>query len=304
MAFRSLIIAIVFRTYSVTRTLVRAAGLAKPLRRRVGPIAGRFIYRLKTNGSEPVDLYGHRLVLAPPGRYPSPDMLAGNYEIGTVSLLEQLLKPGMVFVDVGANIGFFTVLAARHVGSTGAVYAFEPEPANFQMLNENIKANCYENVQTIQSAVSRDTGTIDFHLSKLDNGSHSINREAARGVADTVQVATTTLDEFLESTEVTSVDVLKVDVEGAELSVLEGVAKLLELCPHVNLLIEYCPYLIQVSGNPPSDLLERLSGLGFQVHIIDDDLGALPLDSVDFDSLTTRLLRRESYVNLWCRRPE
>lgn len=303
MELRSLLSLIALRIYSTTRAVIRAVGLSKPLRRKLGPITARFIYRFTTKDNEPVELHGHRLVLAPPGRYPSPDMLAGNYETGTVTLLEQLLKPGMVFLDVGANIGFFTVLAARLVGTSGAVYAFEPEPSNFQLLSKNIQANYYENIHPLQSAVSNYTGTIELHVSKLDNGSHSINREAARGVADTVHVATTTLDEFLESADVTSVDILKIDVEGAELSVLEGMSKLLRMFPNTTLLIEYCPFLIQVSGNVPSDLLERLSKHGYLVNIVDDQRGPLPLDSIDFESLTSRLLRDESYVNLWCSRP-
>lgn len=293
---------LIYRTYSVARGLVRAVGLAKPIRRSLGPVVGRFLYRMSSNNGRPATVRGHKMFLAPRDAYPSPDMVGDHYEESTAGLFEQLLSPGMVVVDVGAHVGFFTLLAARSVGPQGKVYSFEPEPRNYALLEKNLGLNGYSWVVATQKAISNSPGSADLYLSSLDTGSHSIFSRAARGVAGTLTVSATTVDCFLQEVGWPHVDLVKIDVEGAEITVLEGMARFFESQRAVKLIVEYCPTLLSSAGSEPSELLDRLVSLGFEVNVIDDNKGPVPLAAADPASLTANLLRHETYRNLYCSR--
>lgn len=240
------------------------------------------------------------MFLAPKGSYASPDMVVDRYERATTELFKKLLQPGMIFVDVGANIGYFSLLAAKLVGPEGKVYAFEPEPGNHDLLRKNIELNSYSNIQAIQKAVSDKSESTLLFLSALDTGSHSLYSEAARGLQESVEITTTTIDEFLESEGWPSIDLMKIDVEGAELVVLAGMENLVKRSPNIKLVIEYCPFLIQSTGANPSDLLTKLSSMELQIQIIDDRKGPIPFDSSNLMSITDRLLKQETYINILC----
>jgi len=286
--------------YKSGRTLVRATGLTGPARKLLGPAAGRFVYRRSANADGSLMVQGRKMFLAPEGSYPSPDMVVDRYEKATTDLFRQLLKPGMVVVDVGANVGYFSLLAAELVGDSGKVYAFEPEPGNNGVLRKNIDINSISNIQVEEKAVSDSSGTAEFFLSELDSGSHSLYGEAARGVREHFQVTTTTIDEFHESEGWPNVDLIKIDVEGGELGVLKGMESLMEKTPDVKLIIEYCPFLIEATGAEPSDLLDRLYSKSYQIQFIDDKKGVLPLDSEESDAITARLLKQKTYINILC----
>lgn len=286
--------------YNIFRSLVRASGLAKPARKLLGPMAGRLVFNSSVNADRPLWIQGHQMFLAPKGSYASPDMVVDRYERATTDLFKQLLLPGMVFVDVGANIGYFSLLAAKLVGTGGKIYAFEPESGNHGLLRKNIELNSYSNVQAIQKAVSNKSESTLLFLSTLDSGSHSLYREAARGVQESVQVTTTTIDEFLESEGWPSIDLMKIDVEGAELGVLGGMENLVERSPNMKLVVEYCPFLIQSTGANPSDLLTKLSSMKFRIKLIDDKRGVVPLNTSDLTSITDKLLNQETYINILC----
>lgn len=288
--------------YSLARATSRVTGINRILRRSVGPWVGRFIFKISENKDTPLLIQGHKMFLAPAGRYPSPDMVVDKYESATTDLFRQILKPGMTVIDVGANVGYFSLLAADLVGSSGTVYAFEPEPENNTLLLTNIEINSYTNIRAKKVAVSNTCGSTDFFLSELDNGSHSIYEAGARGVAATLSVETTTLDAFIEEEEWPVVDLLKIDVEGAELMVLEGMELLNKRSNRIRLILEYCPFLIQAAGANPLELLQKLTSMNFQIRFVDEKNGGLlPADS-DLQYVTSRLLRQETYMNILCSR--
>jgi len=283
--------------------MVRVTGLAKPARKLFGPMAARFIFNRSENSGRPLMIQGHKMFLAPKGRYPSPDMVVDRYEPATTKLFEQSLRPGMVFVDIGANVGYFSLIAANLVGSAGKVYAFEPAPENHAVLRRNIELNGYSNIQPVEKAVSHKSETTLLYLSALDSGSHSLSQEAARGIeGDFVQVSTTTLDSFFEGEAWPNVDLVKIDVEGGELGVLEGMDRFFERITSLKMIIEYCPFLIQSTGADPLALLNKLASMNFQVQFMDDKKGILPLESVDPHALTARLLKQQTYINIVCSR--
>jgi FkbM family methyltransferase len=156
--------------------------------------------------------------------------LYGTYEICSTRLIQALLRPGMTFVDVGANIGYYTVLARRAVGATGSVYAFEPNPAVFPRLEENLRLNdLLGQVQVRSQAVARASGEIRFYRSTVtdNSGLSSILPGAGRAEEGEV-VPCVSLDDFVATFPTgRSIDAMKIDVEGAELEVLAGASALL-----------------------------------------------------------------------------
>jgi FkbM family methyltransferase len=201
-------------------------------------------------------------------------MTTGDYEPGVTRLFDRLIESGMVVVDVGAHIGYYTLLAAKKVGPTGKVYAFEPAPSNYALLVKNIALNGYQNIVPVPKAVSNTQGTITFFLHP-DSVTHSLHRETLGRGKTAITVETTTLDHFFEEQGWPAVHLVKMDIEGAELAALEGMTKLIER-NRVCLILEFVPQILRNAGVNPSELLEKLSGLGFTIQLITKD-GLQPL---------------------------
>ena len=150
-------------------------------------------------------------------------------------------------------------------------------------------------------AVSNRVGTGTLYLTALDSGRHSMYHH---GLPERGQLAveTTTIDSYLGSKGWPRVDVAKIDVEGAEISVLEGMSQLLEISDDLKLIIEFNPSLLTSAGVLPMQFLEKPSSLGFKVFVIDEDHGLSHLAANDAPALVKRLLSTEDSVNLLCKR--
>jgi FkbM family methyltransferase len=226
-------------------------------------------------------------------------MAMDRYEPGTTRLFKETVNPGMVVVDIGAHVGYYTLLAAKQVGPKGKVYSFEPEQDNHALLLKNIAMNGYDNVVVTQMAVSDRMGSSTLYLADLDSGRHSMYQHGLPERGST-PVNTTTLDSFLASEEWPHIDLVKIDVEGAEVSVLDGMTILMERNAGLKFIIEFNPALLQGGGVDPLVFLERLASPGGAIQIIEDDDGLLPLAEGDAAILVDRLLAAESSVNLYC----
>lgn len=147
----------------------------------------------------------------------------GTYEPFEQSLFTDCLRPGDTVVDIGAHIGLYTLQAARAVGPTGRVLAFEPSADNYQLLERNVQANGYTNVTTRRLAVADRSGHLQLALSAANTGDHSLLSAATAG-RDTETVQVSTLDDEVDGG---PVDVVKMDVQGAEPAVLAGAQRTL-----------------------------------------------------------------------------
>ncbi len=154
---------------------------------------------------------------------------SGRYDESPLLLLESLLRPGVVVVDVGANIGFYTVRLARALERLGGghVFAFEPIPANASRLAYNVRANGLDEIVSIQEcALGSSDGRLAFILeNEYESTTGNASMIGASGEASysfDTEAAVTTLDGFVERAGLTSCAILKIDVEGAELEVLRG----------------------------------------------------------------------------------
>lgn len=180
--------------------------------------------------------------------------------------LESVLKPGMLFVDVGANIGYFSLIAARLVGETGRVWAFEPEEENFSLLRRNIAANGCKNITPTQKAVAQKSGTQMLYKDSDNLCAHSLLPKEGW---EPVVVGTVSLDEFFKNTP--HISVIKIDVEGAEMSVLAGMKDILEKNPQLMLIIEFYPNALRRAGTDPLEMLRTLYESGFRLTRLDGE---------------------------------
>jgi FkbM family methyltransferase len=218
----------------------------------------------------------------------SRDTVLDNYEPGVSACLKQLLHPGMTFCDVGANFGIFTLLASRIVGASGSVFSFEPVKENREVLERNIARNNARNVFVSDKAVSDKVGIARIFLSK-DAGCHSISSEPLNSDGKFVDVDVTTLAEF---DKIKRIDVLKIDVEGAELEVLSGLGKL----EVKYVIIEFNGEMISRRGIDGRIFTEKLRELGFSnIRNLDDERAGLNA-IIAGENMTVNLLLSRDYV--------
>lgn len=225
----------------------------------------------------------------------SHELASEGYERETTRLFETLLQEGMTVVDIGAHVGYYTLLAARRVGSRGRVYAFEPELLNYETLRENVRISGYRNVVTMRKAVSNRSGAAKLYLE--DNMSHSLY--LPQGTRRSIEVETITLDDFFRNLGWPDVHVIKMDIEGAEGTAIEGSAQLIQKCRDVRLIVEFFPARLGNAGTEPGSFLRRLKALGFELRVIDEEKG---LRSFQVGDLLSRLTRGTQYVNILCER--
>ncbi|MBC8106377.1 MAG: FkbM family methyltransferase [Anaerolineae bacterium] len=199
--------------------------------------------------------------------YPDICMAYGLYELDTARLIKRLLKPGDHFVDCGANIGYFTLMAAQCVAASGKVDAFEPQAANFQRLSENLRRNnLLDPVRLHAMALSDREGTVELFrpTENVDNhGTSSMfpdpewqSRAAGTdAVATTTQVRTARLDEVLAGSKP---KLIKIDVEGAEPLVASGMSGLLSGDSPPKIILEFNPPKAAVAGFDSTEAVKRL----------------------------------------------
>jgi len=167
---------------------------------------------------------------------------SGKYWLGTNELpvqqtLARQLRPGDVFYDVGANTGFFTVIGARLVGSKGRVYAFEPVPENVAVVRRNLQFNGFEYAEVIPKAVSFSSEQGSLILTRHPGGATLITDNPPPDAIGTVAIEMVALDDLVFNQKLPPPNFVKIDVEGAELDVLQGMERILRTY-HPPLLFE------------------------------------------------------------------
>ena len=219
----------------------------------------------------------------------------GEYEPVTTKLLEGLLEEGMTFIDIGAHVGLFVLPASKWVGAKGRVVAFEPHPENFAMLEENIANNALpSNIEAVQSAVSDISQPVQLHMSTFNTGDHQLFHKGGR---NTIKVKCTTVDDYFPSG--TKVDVIKMDVQGAEAAAFRGMQRLLEENENIQVIWELSPAQLEDAGSSAEELLTWLDALGFSFTIVDDASGEVQRSSIE-EVLSS--CPCDSYLNILCDR--
>jgi len=196
------------------------------------------------------------------------------YEPAMTRYLQETLQPGMVVADVGAHIGYFTLLAASRVGPTGCVVSFEPHPRNFRQLRHNVALNGHDHVQPLQKALAATRGSMKLNLAHDDT---AFTTMASISSDATVDVDVETLDEVLRGLGIDQCDFIKVDIEGAELLALRGMIETIERNPQLQFVIEVHSAQIRDLGGTARELAEMMLGFGYQLSKLDDDGRPQPL---------------------------
>ncbi|MFC1904404.1 FkbM family methyltransferase [Chloroflexota bacterium] len=208
-----------------------------------------------------------------------PLLVLGSYERGTTRLFKETIQEGMTVIDIGANIGYFTLIAARLVGGEGRVFAFEPEPHNFDLLVKNLELNEYSNVIPVSKAVSNRNGSARLYLDKNNWGAHSLSEECPTHFSGvSVEVEIQTLDDFLKDYG-GKVDFIKIDAQGAEPAIIQGMTNVIKHNKDLKMVVEFWPEGLRHFGSSPEEFLDRLVGYGIKLYRIDERNGALtPVD--------------------------
>lgn len=265
--------------------------LLKPLRSYVPLSVKEFLYSLKERKPTVVTLEGFKLAIHQHDTIISESIRQNKvWAQSETRLFRELLKPEMVVVDVGANIGYFSLLASTLVGPNGHVYAFEPDPVNCGLLRKNVRMNDASNIKVVQAALSNNDEPIHLFLNSDNKGDHRI-WEATGESRTKITVTSTTMDQYLKDT-ATVPNFIKIDVQGAEGYVLEGMSQTLTQTETKYLILEFWPEAMRKCQTDPKRVVQQISDAGFTIRVIADDvlLGKDVIIKENFESANSQAL--------------
>ena len=209
------------------------------------------------------------------------ELLTKRHEIETARQLQKLIRPGMVILDVGAHVGYYTRLFAALTGASGRVIAFEPHPRTHKVLQDNLRR--LSNVTALQVAVAEEAGTAELYDYLMMSASGSLHYDESIAALQQAQmnesdvaprrqgdfemqkyrVETVTIDQCLREMGIGQADLVKMDIEGAEMGALRGMKRTVAGSPGLSLIMEYNPQALQAFGYEPIQALREVLGLGF-----------------------------------------
>lgn len=280
-----------FKIFKYTSRFTSGYGIGKL---SFAPKLYQLLYKnFKPKGIVKVKAGGHTMFVDSHDTALAPYLIMhGSFDPEETFVLEKFLKNGMTFVDVGANIGYFSLIAGRLVGNGGKVFAFEPDEDNFKLLERNIEENNYKNITAVKKAVSNSVGTARFYLDSENLCAHSLNKKENNNF---VEVETTTLSDFLEDSKV---DVIKIDVEGAEQSVFNGMKDIIAKSDKLAIITEFYPKAIKNFGDSPLKYLQSFIDAGFKLYKVEDK-EFVNINESQIDSLS-RGEGIEKLINIVC----
>lgn len=212
--------------------------------------------------------WGAELLLSPYYHIDRNILIFGCYDEDLHLALERLVQPGMICFDVGANLGEMALHIGARARASGTVYAFEPVPEVFARLQKHIERNAAKNVRAFQIALSDSSGrgTIAAADASADNqGLASIVNLEHVAAAKRIEIETQTLDEFVKAQQIARIDLMKIDIQGAEPRLLEGGRGVFSSAQAPDLLMEISPEDLSAAGKNSRELCEMLEGFGYSI---------------------------------------
>lgn len=207
---------------------------------------------------------GYRLRL--PTRYFK--YFPSTYEKENFNFLANSCKPGAVVIDIGAHIGLFSVIASQVTTNSGKVYAFEPAPNTYALLQKTLSINDTGSViETFQKAVGKETGKITFFISdgEADNSNSLVNYKEDRPLHG-IDVEVTSVDAFVKERKINKLDFIKIDVEGAEYDTLRGAAETLQNLKPV-CIVAIHPEPIKAKGDSLEDIYDFIISRKYRIML-------------------------------------
>ncbi|NWG36456.1 FkbM family methyltransferase [Nitrososphaera sp.] len=219
-----------------------------------------------------------------------------SFEPFQTEIAKKMLRQGDVAVDIGANIGYYSLLFAATVGSTGRVFAFEPDPYNFGLLRKNAEINNFSNITMFDKAVSDTNRQGKLYKSEYNLGDHRIF--ALDDDYKSIDIEVIRLDDVSELRDV-KISLIKIDIQGSEGAAVTGMKQLIARQDRLVLMCEFIPSLIKGSGMEPESFLTMLRELGFKLHEIDEK--AQKMIPTDVETLLRKYpTKSRLYTNLLC----
>ena len=200
--------------------------------------------------------------------------LGGTSEPWLARLLDEFLKPGMTYFDIGAHIGQFTLIAAKRVGPTGAVHCFEAASWTYEQLADNITLNGHDNVHANHRAVFDEHTEVELHT--CVPGKEAFNSIGTplrddRQMMGVERVQTVVIDDYVREHNIDRIDLIKIDVEGAEVRALRGASDLLSRSDSPPVIFEVNEPVLRSLGESGRSLCELMTGFGYQLYRLDTD---------------------------------
>ena len=292
----------IFRFSRIGKIKVVKTFIYIPIRRKLYRFVWRFI---APNLDKVVEIGGHKIsgIGSNRGGLNGMGLLMDAYEESSSYIFKDFIQPGNNVIDIGAHIGYYTLLAAREVGPSGMVFAFEPEIENCKWLEKNIKSNNYKNVKIVTKAVTEKTGTLNLWLGN-SSGSHSIfqsfdgiKKDQNKNMSPNQKsqlVESISIDNFLEQEGFPDIGVIKIDAEGAEKSVFDGMNKLLRRQNNLKIIFEFNRINFEKNNISSLSLLTDLQEKDFDLYSIENKkLNLLSAEDIIFlseKSMTNRNL--------------
>jgi FkbM family methyltransferase len=219
----------------------------------------------------------------------------------TVDLLLSYSKDSMLFIDIGAHYGFYTLLVGTKFPNIKTI-AFEPVPENYEILKRNLELNGLRNAEVHNLAVSNRDETKKFNVSEA-YGPGGFYRHPLAGTTKEIGVRTVGFDGFIKDIPKVPT-IVKIDTEGHEVCVLEGMRKFLRNIEDVKLILEFNPKMLTGAGYQPEKLLEEVNQSGFDIYFINDEKReTYKLDQIDFEEWR-KYLPEEGHANIFCAKKE
>jgi FkbM family methyltransferase len=247
------------------------------------------------------------------------ELLTHRHETETISQLDQFAAPGMTMLDIGAHVGYYSCRYAKLLKKDGRIFAFEPHPRTFATLQHNVRR--LPQVTAVQLALAEQEGTAELHDYLMMSASGSLHYDesmAALQKAQTQQtdiaprigqtftaqaftVRTTPVDDFLAAQNIAQVDLIKMDVEGAEIGALRGMKRTIANSPNLVLVMEYNPQALKAFGHEPIEALNEVQSFGFkkmEAIELDGRLTNLTHQPEHLQKLTEQLMQNMGVINL------
>jgi len=263
---------------------------------RFYPIRVVHLFVLKRLKSNFATVQGHKMFLD------SKDSLNlfinGIYEKFETELIKKEIKQDDIILDIGANIGYYTLMFAKLVGENGKVFAFEPDPTNFALLKKNVEINGYKNVVLINKAVSNKTGKLRLFLCENNKGDHRIYD--SKDGRKFIEIESVKLDDYFKNQN-DKINFIKMDIQGAEYGAVKGMCGLLNKNKNVKIISEFWPIGLKRSGVEPIEFLKLLVEHGFKISEVNEVKDKIiPIDTPN-SLLKEYTIKKENFTNLLCK---
>lgn len=208
--------------------------------------------------------------------------LLGYYDKPGILFLKKNLRPGAVFVDIGANIGAYTLIAAKLVAPSGKVFAFEPAMNVNHQLQNNIRLNTFDNIRVEKLALFNKNATLPLKISSSANLGMSSIHDHDEETGEIEMVPAIKGDDYFKQVELTKIDLIKLDIEGAELYALQGLELTIQKYRPL-IFIELSEAVLQRSNIHKTDILDFMNQLHYEMHGINIEGAIVDMDANDLN---------------------